>query len=134
MYAVGADHPLKQPCLSVLEAVATDKLSGTTDVEVLQEILYRYAAQGQRGRAVDVVRLFLRVVPDARPVTKECFLLAIDLFDRHPALQPRDALHAAVMQRNGIHQIISADRHFDGIPGITRVDPAEWHTGDRPPR
>jgi predicted nucleic acid-binding protein len=127
MCAVGVDHPLKQPCLSILEAVATDKLSATTDVEVLQEILYRYAALGQRKRAIDVVRLFLRVVPDALPVTKEGFLLAIELFDRHPALQPRDALHAAVMQRHGIQRIISADRHFDGIPGITRVDPVGWH-------
>jgi hypothetical protein len=25
----------------------------------------------------------------------------------------------------GLHTILTADRHFDPIPGITRIDPAE---------
>jgi hypothetical protein len=76
MYAVGADHPLKRPCLAILEAVATGALTAVTDVEVLQEILHRYTALGQRTRAAEVARLFLQVVPEALPITKETFVLA----------------------------------------------------------
>jgi predicted nucleic acid-binding protein len=126
MYAVGADHPLKQPCLAILESVARGERTAVTDVEVLQEILHRYTSLGQRTRSVDVAELFLRVVPDALPVTKEDLLLAMNLHLRHDGLHARDTLHLAVMQRNGISRIISADRHFDGIPGIVRLDPADW--------
>ncbi|MFL5807489.1 MAG: type II toxin-antitoxin system VapC family toxin [Roseiflexaceae bacterium] len=69
MYAVGAEHPLKKPCLAILEAVATGALTAVTDIEVLQEILHRYTALGSRTRAVEVVRLFLQVVPEALPIT-----------------------------------------------------------------
>jgi predicted nucleic acid-binding protein len=117
MYAVGAQHPLKAPCLAILDSVATGKLTAVTDVEVLQEILHRYTALGQRLRAVEVAELFLQI---------EDFLLATQLHSQYVALQARDSLHLAIMQRQGIFHIISADRHFDGIPGLIRLDPAHW--------
>jgi predicted nucleic acid-binding protein len=126
MYAVGAQHPLKAPCLAILDSVATGKLTAVTDVEVLQEILHRYTALGQRLRAVEVAELLLQIVPDALPVTIEDFLLATQLHSQYVALQARDSLHLAIMQRQGIFHIISADRHFDGIPGLIRLDPAHW--------
>jgi uncharacterized protein len=126
MYAVGAEHPLKARCLAILEAIATNKLTAVTDVEVLQEILHRYSALGQRERAAEVVTLFLRVVPEALPVTRADIPRAIELLRRHAMLQARDALHAAIMQNHNVRRIISADRHFDDVPGLVRVDPATW--------
>jgi predicted nucleic acid-binding protein len=126
MYAVGVEHPLRRPCLAILEAIARGELVAMTDVEVLQEILHRYTALGQRARAVEVARLFLQVVPEVLPVTREDFLLALELHTQHVGLQARDALHAAVMQTHGIQRIISADRHFDGLADIVRLDPADW--------
>jgi uncharacterized protein len=126
MYAVGTDHSLKQPCLAILEAIAQGYLSAVTDIEVLQEILHRYTALGQRSRAVEVARLFLQVVPEALPITKDTFLLAMELHLNYTNIQARDALHAAVMKQHRIDKIISADRHFDGLPGITRLDPLSW--------
>jgi hypothetical protein len=41
-------------------------------------------------------------------------------------LQARDSVHAAVMLGRHVPFIISADRHFDGLPGITRIEPAAW--------
>ena len=35
----------------------------------------------------------------------------------------RDVIHVAVMQNNGLTEIISTDAHFDLIEGITRLDP-----------
>jgi predicted nucleic acid-binding protein len=34
-----------------------------------------------------------------------------------------DAYHAAVMESLGITEVISFDRHFGRIPGITRAEP-----------
>jgi hypothetical protein len=35
-------------------------------------------------------------------------------------------VHTAVMLRQKIHRIISADRHFDAVPEIVRIDPLKW--------
>jgi len=126
MYAAGAEHPLKKPCVTILESIAKDELTAVTSAEVLQEILHRYTALGKRAKAVEVAQLFLRIVPNVLPVAKDDLLSTLELLTRHAALQARDALHVAVMQRHGLQQIISADHHFDGMPGITRLDPANW--------
>jgi predicted nucleic acid-binding protein len=39
-------------------------------------------------------------------------------------LSARDLLHAAVMQRVGTERIVSADRRFDVIAWLQRLDPA----------
>ncbi len=57
MYAAGAEHPLKQRCVAILEAIARGELVALTDV---------------------------------------------------------------------IQHIISADRHFEGLPDVVRIDPADW--------
>jgi hypothetical protein len=36
-------------------------------------------------------------------------------------LSARDALHAAVMRREGVSRIMSFDAGFDTLPGITRL-------------
>jgi hypothetical protein len=126
MYAAGSEHPLKEPCLGILRAVAKHELSATTDVEVLQEILHRYSAMGERGRAREIVELFMTVVPDVLAVTAADFVLALKLHADYPVLQARDSLHAATMQNHDIRHIVSADRHFDAVPTLSRVDPLFW--------
>ena len=34
---------------------------------------------------------------------------------------PRDAVYLAIMREHGIERILSFDRHFDGVPGVTRM-------------
>jgi Predicted nucleic acid-binding protein, contains PIN domain len=132
MYAVGTEHELKAPCIAVLEAIARGGIKAITDAEILQEILYRYTALGRRNRAVEVCELFLKVVPDVLPVTVEIMKRAIQLHLQFTQLQARDSLHTSVMLENKISHIISADQHFDGIPGIVRHDPRSLSFGSSP--
>ena len=64
------------------------------------------------------------------PLREPCRLILQRIVDgegnRYPQMAPRDWLHLAVMLNNGITDIISADRHFDDIEGITRLDPREF--------
>lgn len=39
VYAVGADHPLQEPCRRFVRAVAGGELSASTTVEVIQELV-----------------------------------------------------------------------------------------------
>ena len=126
MYAVGVEHPLKGPCVAILEAIARGQLQAVTDAEVLQELLHRYTALGERTRAVEVCRLFLQVVPEVLPITGEVIEEALELHLQYPQLPARDSLHWAVMRCHDLRHLISADRHFDGLPDLERLDPAAW--------
>ena len=38
-------------------------------------------------------------------------------------VSPYDCLHAAVMRKYGLKEIVSADKDFDKVKGIRRLDP-----------
>lgn len=122
MYAGGSDHPLREPARSVLRQVGEGRLDGVTDCEVLQELLHRYIALGRRDSGFVVFDSFSSaMVGRVLPVDVEDVLRARDLADQLPGLRARDLLHLAVMQRHALREIVTADRHFDGIPGIRRL-------------
>ena len=128
MYAIGAEHPLKAPCAAILRAIGRGDLAATTDTEVLQEILHRYVSLGQRARAIEVATLVADAMPFVVSVIPADLQAAMVLIAEHAVLPVRDAIHAAVMRRSGVELIISADHHFDVIPGLTRIDPLVWAT------
>ena len=123
MYAAGEIHPHKEPSLAFLQRVATGRLKGVTNTEVLQEILYRFWALKLQTKAIEIFDHFLTSVPTVLPVTKRDMVRARTLLAQQPDLPPRDAVHAAVVLNNGLRNICSFDRHFDRIPGILRVEP-----------
>ena len=125
MYAAGREHPLKGPCVAFLRRVAREEVEALTNTEVLQEILYRYRAIGERERGLHLARLAVdQVGGEVLPVTLADMRRAFGLVTRYGTdIMARDAVHAATMLNNGLTHLISADSHFDIIEGITRVDP-----------
>lgn len=126
MYAAGVDHPLKRPCAWFLEAIVEGSLSAAIDTEVVQEILYRCGAINRRALGARMARDTMAIIPTIYPITSEDVSRAIGLSEEYgrQELPARDCLHAAVMLGRGLSTILSTDRHFDGLIGITRVDPA----------
>ena len=121
MYLVGAQHPHKRDARLTLERLLTNAERLVTDVEALQEILHRYDAIGRRDAIQPAFDALLGVVDE---------VFAVELADAERAkrivlgnsrLSARDALHLAVMERQGISRIMSFDTGFDGFPGITRI-------------
>jgi len=126
MYAAGADHPYREPCAWVLAHVAKGMLQVAIDSEILQEILYRYGELQRWDVAVTLARSLLQLVPTVYSVGPGEAELAIELHERYApqGVKARDLIHVAVMQRNGLTQIISTDHHFDQVAGIERLDPS----------
>ena len=122
MYWAGQDSELKEPCRRILEATASRQIEGVTSSEVFQEILYRFWALRDIATGHAIFDRFRIVVTEILPVGAEDVLLARQLQEKYQ-LGPRDLVHAAVMLNNGITTIITADRDFDKIPGIKRLDP-----------
>lgn len=125
LYATGRPHPLREPCRRVLRRLADGTLDGATSVEVVQEIVYVLGRRGAREDALQLARRVIALFPDLLPVTCADMSLACDMFADHADLPPRDAVHAATMRNNAIVQILSADNHFDSLPDLRRVDPAD---------
>ena len=121
MYLVGAEHPHKVDARRLLERVIAENRRLVTDAEVLQEILHRYVAINRRDAIQPCFNVVLEIVDEVVPVTLETMSAAREIVIGHPDLTARDAVHLAVMREHGIETILSFDRHFDGIPGVTRL-------------
>lgn len=121
MYLVGAEHPHKVDARRLLERAVAEKRRLVTDAEVLQEILHRYVAIDRRDAIQPCFEVLLEVVDDVLAVDLKIVERARDIIIGHPDLTARDAVHLAVMRQHGIEHILTFDRHFDGLPGISRV-------------
>ena len=92
-----------------------------TSAEVFQEILHRYAAL----RRLDAV---VPAFDTLRGLADAVFDIGLSDVDRarqlvasQEGLSARDALHAAVMERESVNRILSFDRGFDRVQGIRRI-------------
>lgn len=127
MYAGGQAHPLRSPAQDIIRAIASGQLDAVTDAEVLQEILHRYLYIGEREKGLQIFDHFDRLMTGRiLPVTDVDVRKARALAEEHPRLGPRDLIHLAVMLNHGIDRIVTADRGFDGVEGVTRIDPASF--------
>jgi predicted nucleic acid-binding protein len=121
MYLVGADHPHKTDARRLLERLVSERQRLVTDAEVFQEILHRYVAIARRDAIQPAFDVLLAVVDDVFPIDEPDVLLAKDIVAARTALSARDAIHLAVMERHGLHRIVSFDRGFDSVTGIERL-------------
>ena len=121
MYLVGAAQPHKVDAQRLLERLVSERRRLVTDVEVLQEILHRYAAIDRREMIQPAFDALLGVVDEVFPVQASTVTDAKGIVLARRRLSARDALHLAVMAEQGVTEIISFDGGFDGYPGITRL-------------
>lgn len=125
LYALGADSALRDPCLQVLQLIATDELLAFASTEMIQEVVHhRLRKTGDRGASAD----------DGRDLIEMCTVLdfsatvldlALDLIEQRSQIRGRDAVHAATALLHGIDIIISPDPAFDDVPGVRRISPEE---------
>jgi predicted nucleic acid-binding protein len=121
MYVAGGSHPNREPSRRLLERVRAGTVDACTSTEVLQEILYRYAALARLDLAREVYDLFVEICPVVLGVDLADTDRARDLVCGTKGLSARDAVHAAVMLNHDIELIATFDVAFDQVPGIRRL-------------
>lgn len=121
--ALGADHPERQACRSLLGAAADGASELHISVETLQELLFHRMRREERSDAVSAVRHVRAacVLHDFNEAVVETTLNLVS----ESNIRGRDAVLAATALGAGFSQIVSPDRDFDGVPGLRRVDPHE---------
>jgi predicted nucleic acid-binding protein len=121
MYLIGAPHRLKAEAQILVERVVVAGERIVTDAEVLQEVLHRYTAIDRRDAIGSAFRVVLDIADDVFPIEKADVLRASEIVQHPAGLSARDAVHLAVMERQGVTRILSFDAGFDRWPGVTRV-------------
>jgi predicted nucleic acid-binding protein len=124
VYAVGGEHPLRQPSRDLIEAVAEGQVEATTSVEVIQEFVHVRARRRDRHDAADRGRELLRLLgPFITPGEAE-LAMALQLFEDYDDLGMFDAVLAAMTMLSGADALVSADGAFSAVRGLTHLDPA----------
>jgi hypothetical protein len=123
MYLVGTAHPHKVEAEQVLTTFIAHRQKLVSDVEVLQEILHRYTANGRRDAIQPAFDALLGIVDEMFPIDLDDVDRARILLLGKYRLSARHAIHIAVMERRKVDQILSFDRGFDRFPGLQRMPP-----------
>jgi predicted nucleic acid-binding protein len=121
MYLVGGAHPHKPESQVILERLAAAGRQMVTDAEVFQEILHRYISIDRRSKIGPAFQVLLDTVDDVFPVEKADVFRAAEIAQHRASFSARDAIHIAVMERHGVHSLLSFDADFDRWPGLKRI-------------
>ena len=121
MYLVGADHPHKIDARRQLERFVADGERLVTDVEVFQEVLHRFVALDRRDAIQPTFDVLREIVDEVFSIHDADVERAKTIVLGRRKLSARDAMHVAVMEREGVRRILTFDMGFDAMPGIERI-------------
>ena len=125
-YAKILDIEYGKPCTKIMKAIFNGEIdavtSALTPIEVANALRkYGLDREDVKNTIDAILSLKIQVyefdqidVMEAIEVSKE--------FD----VSPYDAVHVVTMKKAGVTSILSADRDFDKVVGIKRIDPKEY--------
>jgi predicted nucleic acid-binding protein len=114
--------PYCDPCSQIVTAIAAGEADGRTSTAVLEEVWHLELSERARrleGLAANAYATFRPVLD----VTSEIFARALDLDDT--SIGANDRVHVATCLANDIDTILSADRGFDAVEQLRRIDPLD---------
>ncbi len=112
VYAVGSEHPLRDPCRNLISAIAAGTLRATTTVDVLQEFTHVRARRRGREDGARLARDYLDVLSPLLLVGEDDLREGLRLYARAERLGAFDAVLAAAAGRSSAVAIVSADAAF----------------------
>lgn len=123
VYAKGADHPLRDPCRRLIEALAERRLEATTTMEAIQEFVHVRARRRDRGDAAALGRDYAELLAPLLAVTYGDLDRGLALYERSERLGAFDAVLAAAAEAAGAQALVSADTAFAELKAVKHVMP-----------
>ncbi len=120
VYAVGTEHPLKEPCKSLISN-RMDSL--TTTAGVIQEFVHVRSRRRPRSEAVALAAAYLNLFSPLLDVPEPAVRDALDLLEEHQDLGAFDAVLAATARMAGCEALVTADRAFASVADLAVVFP-----------
>lgn len=122
LLASGGEDPDRMHARAIVGAAGRGGLRVHVSVEAIQEFVHHRMRKASPA-AVEESRS-LRHLCTLHPFDDDVLDQALELIES-TSIRGRDAVHAATAILAGFDKIISADRDFDGIPGLRRVSPED---------
>lgn len=125
VYAVGAQHPYRESCRDLVRHQGRGVLAGEVTPIVIAEFAHQRFRQTRDRREASLRARQAAGAFRVQAVDSDDLDLALDLYARSTALDAFDALLAATALNRGLDAIVSADRAFEAVDGIERIDPTD---------
>ncbi|MEO7196944.1 MAG: type II toxin-antitoxin system VapC family toxin [Solirubrobacterales bacterium] len=123
VYAKGTDHPLRDPCRSLISALADGRLEATTTPEVIQEFAHVRARRRDAKDAAALARDYAELLSPLLVIGREQLDQGLSLFETVSELGSFDAVLAAAALDADAAAVVSADRGFAAVGGLDHVFP-----------
>lgn len=122
MYAVGTEHPLREPCVHLVAAIREGRVTAATTHFVIQEFLHIRARRFSRRDAVSLARKFATLLSPLLTVDDDVADRGLELFERY-RLGAFDAFLAAAALANDATALVSGDNAFADVPRLRHILP-----------
>lgn len=115
MYAVGREHPLREPARAFFLEALEERRVLVTSAEVLQELLHVYLAAGRLETLDAALSLARGRMASIWSIESDDVDLARALVTRHAGLHARDLIHVAACVRRGVERVKTFDRSLGAV-------------------
>jgi hypothetical protein len=124
-YAKILDARYGEACAEIVENIAKAELEATASTLVVLETANALVRYGLTNAVKDEIDAICSLGMTLSPVDDIIIRWAGDIF-RESGISPSDCVHVATMKKFGVTEILSADKDFDKISGIRRIDPKSY--------
>jgi uncharacterized protein len=121
--AVGAEHPLREPCRKLIERIGARAVHATTTAEVIQEFAHIRARRRGRTDATRIARRYVELLSPLLTVDARVLDEGLRLFEQRPQLGAFDAVLAAASITAEAEALVSADADFGVVPKLHCLHP-----------
>jgi len=121
-YAKILDREYGDVCAKILDEIVKGELEAVTSTLVVIELANALRKFGLGNEVKEVIDAVFSLDVPVYEVDSLSVRDAAVIFNEF-RISPYDCVHAAVMKRAGIVDVISADKDFDKIAWIKRLDP-----------
>jgi uncharacterized protein len=123
VYAVGAKHPFRDPCRTLVKAIGDGDVEATTTVEVIQEFTHVRARRHDKKDAAGLARDYIELLSPLLIVEETDLREGLRYYEQVAGIGSFDAVLAAAAHASGATALVSADGAFATAPGIRHVLP-----------
>ncbi len=123
VYATGSAHPLREPCRTLVAAIARGDLEASTTVEVVQEFVHVRAKRRPRADAVGLGFACADLLTPFLPVGRVELQAGLQLYRDTAQLGAFDAILAAAALAVHADALVSADTAFAAVAELAHVIP-----------
>ncbi len=110
----------RDPCLEILAAIGHDEADAQISTAVLEE-LWHLELTGRLGAIEGLTAAAHELFTPVLPITDDVLTRALALPE--VGIGAKDRIHVATCLENGIERIVTADRGFDTVGDLQRIDP-----------